>query len=81
MRSGVQTRDPGYDRNMFAIIASVLFVIALLLNIGGGSSGATIEGFVIAGLLGMSLHLAGLSARIPNRSQWRSRGGFRRRRV
>jgi hypothetical protein len=54
---------------VFAIIAAVIFALALILDLADASLGTTITGgtLMIAGLLCMSLHLAGVgtSARRP----------------
>jgi hypothetical protein len=46
---------------MFAVIAAVLFGLALILDLAGMTSGTPITGsaLVTAGLLCMALHLAG----------------------
>lgn len=63
---------------MFAIAAAVLFVIALLLELANGAMTSGVYALVIAGLLGLALHQAGFSDRVP-RGQWRSRARWRRR--
>ncbi|MBF6326953.1 hypothetical protein [Nocardia transvalensis] len=65
---------------MFAIAAAVLFAIALLLELVDRAMTFGVEVFLILGLLGMALHLAGFSARIPARGQWRTRNRWGRRR-
>jgi len=47
---------------MFAIVAAILFGLALLLDIANVTIGGTIEIFtiVVAGLLFLALHLAGV---------------------
>ncbi|WP_067824181.1 hypothetical protein [Nocardia inohanensis] len=62
---------------MFAIVAAVLFGLALLLELVDRTSGA-IDALVIAGLLGLALHLAGFSSRVPKGGQWRSRAKWGR---
>lgn len=72
----------GYLTGMFAIVAAVLFGIALLLELADRTSGFGVSVFVIAGLLGLALHLAGFSARVSRPRQWGSRRPlFGRRRV
>ncbi|UGT45446.1 hypothetical protein LTV02_19535 [Nocardia yamanashiensis] len=63
---------------MFAIVAAVLFALALLLELVDRTTTA-VEPLVIAGLLGLALHLAGFSSRIPKGGQWRSRAKWGRR--
>jgi hypothetical protein len=46
---------------MFALVAAVLFLIALILDLTGSAFGMTL---VIAGLLFLALDLAGLGDRI-----------------
>lgn len=60
---------------MFAIIAAVIFGLALILDFADTTMG-TIDGgtLLVAGLLCLSLHLAGLGANT------RGGGGFRFRR-
>ncbi|MGW4243393.1 hypothetical protein [Nocardia sp. NPDC004722] len=58
---------------MFAIIAAVLFAIALILDLAGRTAGVGADAFVIAGLLGLALHLAGFSERAFRQRQWGSR--------
>ncbi|MEV6067016.1 hypothetical protein AB0L82_10740 [Nocardia sp. NPDC052001] len=65
---------------MFAIGAAVLFAIALLLELVNRGTTFGVELLIIGGLLALSLHLAGFSSRIPSGGQWRSRGGWARRR-
>ncbi|MFF0493411.1 hypothetical protein ACWDSJ_29030 [Nocardia sp. NPDC003482] len=62
---------------MLAIVAAVLFAIALLLELVNQAVTTGVWGFVIAGLLALALHQAGLSERVP-RGQWRSRSWRRR---
>ncbi|WP_067990773.1 hypothetical protein [Nocardia pseudobrasiliensis] len=69
----------GYDLNMFAIAAAVLFVIALLLDLADKGVTYGVSALVIAGLLGLALHQAGFSDRVQ-RGQWRTRGRWSRRR-
>jgi hypothetical protein len=59
---------------MFAIIAAILFALALLLDLANAKLGGTIDLFTIvtAGLLCVALHLAGVG------TAWRRRW-YRRR--
>ncbi|MEC3951815.1 hypothetical protein VMT65_02090 [Nocardia sp. CDC153] len=66
---------------MFAIIAAILFAIALLLELADRTTGVGVSVFVIAGLLGLALHMAGFSARVSTPRQWGSRSRWGRRRV
>ena len=61
---------------MFAIIAAVLFGLALLFELIGQSFGPviTVATLTTAGLLCVALHLAGAG------TVWRGRGRWRRRR-
>jgi hypothetical protein len=61
---------------VFAIIAAVIFGLALILDLADASFGATITGgtLLVAGLLCMSLHLAGIGVGVRGRSfAWRRR--------
>lgn len=62
---------------MFAIVAAVLFAIALLLELVNQATTFGVEAFVIGGLLALALHGGGYSSRIPARGQWRARTGAR----
>jgi hypothetical protein len=42
---------------MFAVAAAVLFAVALVLHLVGGSAGAHVTDFELAGLLCVALHL------------------------
>ncbi|AYF72979.1 hypothetical protein D7D52_02840 [Nocardia yunnanensis] len=57
---------------MFAIIAAVLFAIGLILDLADRTTGVGADAFVIAGLLCLALHLAGVAERL-NRGQFGSR--------
>jgi hypothetical protein len=48
--------------SMLAIIAAILFAIALIFNLAGTTFGTHIsfDTFLVAGLLALALHLAGL---------------------
>jgi hypothetical protein len=61
---------------MLAIIAAILFGIALIFNLAGTTLGTHIgfSTFLLAGLLCMALHMAG----VGTSTNWR--GGYRRRR-
>jgi len=61
---------------MFAIVAAVLFGLALLLDLANANLGSGIEigTIVTAGLLCLALHLAGVL------TGWRTSGWGRRRR-
>jgi hypothetical protein len=60
---------------MLAIIAAVIFGLALLLDLAGASIGSVINGttLITAGLLCVALHLAGVGTSVR-------RPAFRRRR-
>lgn len=61
---------------MFAIIAAVIFGLALILDLADASIGSTITGgtLLIAGLLCMALHMAGVGAAMRGRTTaWRRR--------
>ena len=62
---------------MFAIIAAVLFAVALLLDLLGADSGPILDvgTLSLAGFLCIALHLAGAGAWATTRV-----GGYRRRR-
>lgn len=49
---------------MFAIIAAVIFGLALLLDLADASLGSAVDGgtLLVAGLLCVALHLAGVGA-------------------
>ena len=66
----------GYVTGMFAIIAAVLFALALLLNLAQTSLGViSAETFMLAGLLCVALHLAGIGSAWHGRvrSGWNNR--------
>lgn len=52
---------------MFAILAAVLFAIALIMDLADATGSITSGTLVTAGLLSLALHLAGVGAgvRIP----------------
>ena len=60
---------------MLAIVAAILFGLALLLdlvnvNVGGG---ITLDTLIYAGLLFLALHLAGVGTGLRGRSGWSRR--------
>jgi hypothetical protein len=61
---------------VFAIIAAVIFGLALILDLAGATLGSTINGgtLLTAGLLCVALHMAGIGVRTGSRSfAWRRR--------
>ena len=61
---------------MFAMVAAVIFGLALILDLANASLGDTITTttLLIAGLLCVSLHMAGIGATVRGRSfAWRRR--------
>jgi len=60
---------------MLAILAAVLFAIALIMDLAEVSTGIAASAFVTAGLLCLALHMAGIGTRMPTRSggRWSSR--------
>ena len=58
---------------MFAVVAAILFALALILDLGNVALGGTIETgtFVTAGLLCVALHLAGGAANPFRGGRWR----------
>ena len=62
---------------MVAVIAAVLFALALLIDLAGISLGSVLTptNLLTAGLLCVALHLAGIGTNRPNwrRSSWRAR--------
>jgi hypothetical protein len=61
---------------VFAIIAAVIFGLALILDLANAALGDTITTttLIIAGLLCVSLHMAGVGAAVRGRSiAWRRR--------
>jgi hypothetical protein len=63
---------------MLAIVAAILFFIALLLDLTNTQIGIGSGVFVTAGLLCMALHMAGIGTAIRTRSGGRSRWSYRR---
>jgi hypothetical protein len=53
---------------MLAIVAAILFAIALIMDLAEVSAGVAASAFVTAGLLCLALHLAGIGARTPTRN-------------
>ncbi|MGB3442647.1 MAG: hypothetical protein WBA97_28220 [Actinophytocola sp.] len=60
---------------MLAILAAVLFAIALIMDLAEASSGIAASAFVTAGLLCLALHMAGVATRLPTRNgrRWSTR--------
>ncbi|MPZ82583.1 MAG: hypothetical protein GEV28_20145 [Actinophytocola sp.] len=59
---------------MFAVIAAVIFALALILDLADATIGTTIDGATLltAGLLCMALHLAGTGVNARGRGvSWR----------
>jgi len=53
---------------MLAILAAVLFAIALIMNLAEATIGIAASAFVTAGLLCLALHMAGVGTRMPVRN-------------
>jgi hypothetical protein len=47
---------------MLAIVAAILFAIALIMDLADAAIGISSNAFVIAGLLCLALHMAGIGA-------------------
>jgi hypothetical protein len=62
---------------MFAIVAAILFAIALIMDLAEADVGLAAGTFVTAGLLCLALHMAGIGSVIRARSG-RSRWSMRR---
>ncbi|AXB47797.1 hypothetical protein [Amycolatopsis albispora] len=60
---------------MFAIIAAVIFGLALIFDLADISLGTALDGgtLLTAGLLCVALHLAGVGASARGRTFWRAR--------
>lgn len=59
---------------MFAIVAAILFAIALIIDLAEANLGIAAGTFVTAGLLCLALHMAGVGAAVRARSgRWRAR--------
>jgi hypothetical protein len=63
---------------MLAILAAVLFAIALILDLADATSSIGASELLTAGLLCLALHLAGIGARTPARNGGGKRWSFRR---
>jgi hypothetical protein len=76
-------RRPIYEESpVLAIIAAVLFGLALLFKLLSVSVAIfTVEFFLLAGLLCLGLHFAGVGARTERVRGHYTRGHFRRRRT
>lgn len=53
---------------MLAILAAVLFAIALIMDLAETTTGIAASAFVTAGLLCLALHMAGIGTRMPVRN-------------
>ena len=53
---------------MLAILAAVLFAIALIMDLADASTGIPASAFVTGGLLCLALHMAGIGTRMPSRN-------------
>jgi hypothetical protein len=62
---------------MLAIAAAILFAISLIMDLADATTGISASAFMVAGLLCLALHLAGIGARTPTRSGG-GRWSFRR---
>lgn len=62
---------------MLAILAAVLFAIALIMDLADATAGISASAFVTAGLLCLALHMAGVGTRLPARNS-RGRWSVRR---
>lgn len=62
---------------MLAILAVVLFAIALIMDLAETTAGIGASAFVTAGLLCLALHMAGVGTRMPARNS-RGRWSMRR---
>jgi hypothetical protein len=58
---------------MLAIVAAILFAIALIMDLADASIGIAAGTFVTAGLLCMALHMAGVGTNVRTGGRWRSR--------
>jgi hypothetical protein len=71
---GIARAPHSTEDAVFAIIAAVLFALALIFQLAGTSLGViTATSLMLAGLLCVALHLAGAAS-------WGGRGWYRRRR-
>jgi hypothetical protein len=62
---------------MFAVIAAILFALALIFDLAEADIGIAISSFVTAGLLCLALHMAGVGAAVRTRTR-NGRWSFRR---
>lgn len=53
---------------MLAILAAILFAIALIMDLADATTGISASAFVTAGLLCLALHMAGIGAGLPTRN-------------
>ena len=53
---------------MLAILAAVLFAIALIMDLADATTGISASAFLTAGLLCLALHMAGIGAALPSRN-------------
>ncbi|GAB1509248.1 hypothetical protein [Actinophytocola sp. KF-1] len=53
---------------MLAILAAVLFAIALIMDLADATIGISASVFVTGGLLCLALHMAGIGAALPARN-------------
>jgi hypothetical protein len=58
---------------MFAVIGAVIFAIALIVDLTKADIGIATGTFLIAGLLCLALHLAGVGAAVRTGRRWRAR--------
>jgi hypothetical protein len=58
---------------MFAIVGAILFAIALIIDLAKADIGIGAGAFVTAGLLCMSLHMAGIGAAVRSGRRWSMR--------
>jgi hypothetical protein len=53
---------------MLAILAAVLFAIALIMDLADAAIGVSTSAFLFAGLLCLALHMAGVGSALPSRN-------------
>lgn len=53
---------------MLAILAAVLFAVALIMDLADATTGIGASAFVTAGLLCLALQMAGIGAGMPTRN-------------
>jgi hypothetical protein len=58
---------------MFAVIGAVIFAIALIVDLAKADIGIATGTFLIAGLLCLALHMAGVGAAVRTGRRWRVR--------